>query len=111
MISLRRYLLPHLVIPSSFGLPLVVAWCGTRPSQAARRDRIIAPIRPIYAPQPHRPVASAAWLYRDGRKPSWLSSFWFCAACGVARGGGRGVTGGATGATIGPIRTEGRNGT
>lgn len=32
----RRYLLPRLVIPSSFGLPPVVAWRGTSPSQAEK---------------------------------------------------------------------------
>jgi len=31
MMSLRRYLLPRLVIPSSLGLPPVVAWRGTSP--------------------------------------------------------------------------------
>ena len=33
---LRRYLLPRLLIPSSFGLPPVVICFGTSPSQAAR---------------------------------------------------------------------------
>ena len=33
---MRRYLLPRLLIPKSFGLPPVVDWRGTRPSQAAR---------------------------------------------------------------------------
>src|SRR5205085_12408426 len=36
MMSLRRYLLPRLVIPSSFGLPPVLACRGTSPSQAER---------------------------------------------------------------------------
>ena len=34
--SLRRYLLPRLVMPTRRGLPLVVTWRGTRPSRAAR---------------------------------------------------------------------------
>src|SRR5271156_3578990 len=34
--SLRRYLLPRLVMPTSRGLPPVVTWRGTSPSQAAR---------------------------------------------------------------------------
>jgi hypothetical protein len=33
---LRRYLLPRFVMPSSLGLPPVVAWRGTRPNQAAK---------------------------------------------------------------------------
>ena len=36
MINLRKYLLPRLVIPSSFGLPPVVGCRGTRSSHAAR---------------------------------------------------------------------------
>ena len=34
--SLRRYLLPRLLIPSRRGFPPVVAWRGTSPNQAAR---------------------------------------------------------------------------
>ena len=36
MRSLRRYLLPRLVMPTNRGLPPVVIWRGTKPSQAAR---------------------------------------------------------------------------
>src|SRR5215213_2478714 len=41
---LRRYLLPRLVMPRSLGLPPVVDWRGTSPSQAAM-SRPRAPAR------------------------------------------------------------------
>jgi hypothetical protein len=47
---LRRYLLPRFVMPSSLGLPPVVAWRGTRPNQAAKpRPRAKASPFPIAA--------------------------------------------------------------
>ena len=48
--SLRRYLLPRLLMPSSRGLPPVVICRGTSPSQAARsRPRANVPALPIAA--------------------------------------------------------------
>src|SRR6185312_11604943 len=48
--SLRRYLLPRLLIPSRRGLPPVVIWRGTKPSQAARsRPRANVAASPIAA--------------------------------------------------------------
>jgi hypothetical protein len=46
----RRYLFPRLLIPNSFGLPPVVNWRGTMPSQAERsRLRSKASGRPTAA--------------------------------------------------------------
>src|SRR5215217_296163 len=50
MKSIRRYLLPRLLMPSSFGLPPVVCCFGTSPSHAPRsRPRLKEPASPIAA--------------------------------------------------------------
>ena len=52
---LRRYLLPRLLIPSSFGLPPVVNCLGTKPSHAARsRPWSKLSARPTAATRPMR---------------------------------------------------------
>jgi hypothetical protein len=48
--SIRRYLFPRLLMPSSFGLPPVVCCFGTSPSQAPRsRPRLNAAPSPTAA--------------------------------------------------------------
>jgi hypothetical protein len=78
MISLRKYLLPRLVIPSNFGLPPVVAWRGTSPSHAERsRPRLnVRPADPldraraVFPVIPRRRCAFEGHLAGIGMAPS-----------------------------------------
>jgi hypothetical protein len=56
LIKGRIYLLPRLVIPSSLGVPPVVAWRGTSPSQAARSRP-----RPKVRPSPIAATSAVAF--------------------------------------------------
>ena len=73
--------LPRLVMPSSRGLPPVVAWRGTRPSQAARS-------RPR-ANVPASPTAATSAVALSAPTPGMVSKRRACRSCSAASANSR----------------------